>query len=1197
MHALRWSLQAAARQQPASAVPARMSLMLEALCTQFGIGDVIMPKSGGDEIDRQLAGIVSKLDDAHRSATGTLNAAALEKSRVSYDVHQDSLARFREGSRKGVCELFRSQCASGNNIYIKGSAKPINSASLRGTGKAGSGDLIKLCTSNACSLATSQTIVALQNPQAASDIFGDELGRRLPLPKIGDRVTDNVTFSSIRQRFDLEKGEAGKVLLRVHTDATLDVAAIRKRGNDEMETKLNPAQSRLNVELLVEINSQGEVRPVRLDYDYAAQPVLGIEVENLSRQAKTVAKRQVQQQAAADPSATAQPPAPTRRKLPKTPGQQQPAQSAERRSMRLPKPVRRFTRSMSFSAAGKQSRPQPAAEAVSARPDGQRSGESPATASVVTPPPAQLPPQPPATASVAAPPPSQLPPQPPAADVVAASKVAAQDDVVATGSEPVAPVPIKPAPAKIDIRQIESAVWIDEDEDLPAEVSNDVLAAVNGALDLANGLIERDENAAAAALRMLASSGVLADALHSQAHRFLIALDSHVTAMDSDQFEQFARAINSPEVVAAEAMLAKPSLFSHNPMIIDKCRHIADMLGKLRRIAGGVGPASVDRVSDSDRQFVRSALEKFAGEMERNTSEIEYEPLGAKVRQRFAQSELGTIAADSRHDYVCKDFLDEAASGSYKILAGEGQPYRWLVNPLGLTGGRQDFRQKTAERLLELCDGRKAQALALSRVLTVETGELIKPAEENLRAVTPDPRLQFSIQAAANDSIEVTVECQDALRQYDPDDDSRLQELNPNFSSWQGKLQLQVAADGTVTPLADSRKAVLVPRGGEVSDFADYRVAAASRSDDWNALSGIDKDFLIEFIAELDTENNRRAEQMVADSGLFRQNLTRLGEDGVLDDTQITSINQRLELMADVQRRMERLISEQVAGADVRAQIAEHVRNAKTDLELLQFDIDEKKNGWARGDMRPDRIHGLNSLLDALKLRMSSLAGNLSWFEEQADALAGRSGDPAGQRSPAARTTAAVLQAEASYAAVTESFAAALDAGVELEDAATDLLSELSGRRRQILSDLRSIRDGKLPSYSYGTGAAEPRLSDAGDQIRLNLKKFKPLPAAHPQLSEGQLVDLRVRHFLDEHPQFRSFFSNFSGCRAAHLAESIGGRDWGTIKREFVDDAASKPRPMVSTITPAARFAEEGFAASYGGVNVAAQDTSPPPMR
>ena len=1135
IHILRWSLQAAARQQQnPDAVVARMSFMLEALCAQFDAGDVMLPKNRSDDMDTQLAGIVRQLSQARRQANGKLDAAELDSSRISYDVHPDSLERFRESSRKGVCEQFRSQCADGNNIYVKGGDKPINSSSLRGQAKAGSSDLLRLCNGNGkCSLAVSRAIVALQNPQAASDLFGSEPGRRLPLPEVGGQPADNVTFGSIRQRFDLKRGEAGKVLLRVHTDAVLDVAATKKRHSVGLESKLNPAQSKMSVDLLLEVSARGEVKPVRMDYDYSAQPVLGIEVEDGSQMARRVKTAAIQEAANSRPNGDGS--ARTRRQLPAPPSAPSRDQSG-RRSLRLPKPVRQLVRSMSVSAS---ERPAPA------RPDAGPAGEKN----------------------------SGLPP-------AASPRPAAPADL---------PPPGKPAPAsapapKIDMRTIESPVWFEEDDDLPATASNDVLAAVDGALALADSLIEGQADAAAGALQVLASSGVRADAAHNQSHRFSVALAGHVSAMDTNQFDKLNRTINSPEMAAIEAALAAPSRFTHNSLSMDKCRHAADMIGKIRQ-AGGGGFAPAAAVSDSHRQIAGDAIGKFTGELERSTSELDYPPLGARVGQRFSAGELATLAADAQHDYVCKDLLDEAATGSYKVLPGEGQPYRWLVNPLGLAGRPQQFRQTVAQRLLDLCQGRKPQTLALSRVLAQESGELIKPAAESLRAVAADPRLDFSLQAAADGSIEVTVDCQDALRQYDPDDDAQQrQELNPNFSSWQGQLKLQVAVDGTVTPIGDSRKAVLVARGGAVSDFADYRVAAAAEP---AAPIGAIMEFMGEFAARLDAEQGRRVRQMAADAGLIRDNLEKLQDAKAVDADQVAAVNQRLDLMADMQRRMESLISEQVGGADVKDRISEHVRNARTDLELLQFDMDEKKIGWARGDMNSAQIYGIHGILDALKLRMGNLAENLSWFAEQADALSGRGGDPAGQRSPAARTAAAQLQTEAAYAAVAESFAAALDAGETLDDGQTDLLGELSRRRREILVNVQRVQNGQLPTYSYGRGAAGEEQRRASDQVSLDLKKFRNLPSAHPLLSEGQLVDLRIRHFLDEHPRFRPFFGNFSDCYAAHLVEATGSRDWGTIRREFVDTAGGSERVVASTITPAARFAEEGFAASYKGANVA----------
>ena len=1153
MHALRWSLLAAARQDGASPA-ARMSFMLEALCARFEAGDVKMAVGGSDRMAEQLKAIVGKFEQARRQAKGSLDASKLQGARVSYNLDPGSLERFPEDSRKGVCTRFRDLYAGSRNIYVKGSDKPVNGASIQGRSKAGSGDLIELCSNNKrMSLAASRALVALHDPQAASDIFGDRLGL-LPLPEINGKPAENVTFGSTKQHVELEKAGKDRIRMRVHIDAVLDVAAAKsRRGEVALEAKLNPAQSDIALDLHLEVNGKGEVKPVRMDYSYRAQPVIGISAEDradIARQAKTVARKE------ADAINNPQPPAgnegeeqATRRRLPPTPGQSGPPErpAGRSRSTSISKVVKRFKPPSSAPAADKiRSQPKDATP---------RTEDS---VGVQTPRPA---------GATAAPPPS--------ADDVARNERKSAIAAVLSKAQPVAPQPA-------DILTMESPVWLEEEDahDVAASASNDVLSGINGVVRLVDGLIENDAAGAAGALQMLASSGASADAPPSEKYAFSNALARYVASLDTHEHSQLVRAITGPEVTAAKSALSQPSQLSGIEPIRNQVKHVSSIIDQIRR-AAGVASLDVQPPTASQQESARAAVEMFVREAEQNSSEVTYPPLGVDAQNRFSAADLGSIQADGQHEYVCKDLLDEARDASCRIVQDDGSR-RWLMDP---TFKPFRSRQDTAERLLAFCDGNRQQALSLSRVLVRETGELIKPAEVQLRAVQSDPPLGFSVHKRDDGSIEVTVDCSCALREYDPDDDSqRPRQYNPNFSSWRGQLRLQVAPDGAVAPIADSRQAVLVERQGEVSDFADYRAKVEGYSEEIERGSAEFAENMLEIIKLIDFEQNLRAESMATDPRLVREGMGSLADAGALDARQVAFVNQRLEVMAEMERCAASMMAEQAAGGGDSRQLAEYARNCMNDLELMQREMDANKLGWVRGDMARASIFGIHTVLNAMKTRMGTLAAGMRTTAERADA-AGRS--LPGQPSPAARVAAARLQTEAAYAAVVEAFADALDAGLQLGDAQTDLLQELSRRRRLIIEDEARVLAGEDPKHEYGIGADDRQFEDAARQISLNLKSFQPLPAAHAQLSEEQLVQTRIEHFVSENPSFRDFFSGFSECRAAHLTESINSRDWGTVKERFVDSFGSASRTVESAIVPAAGFEEESFAAGYGGVNAA----------
>ena len=1134
INTLRWRLASAAQSEGSGSIAARMNFMLEELCSQFKTGKMQMPQDGSEDMGKQLDRIFNQIKQAYQHKKGSLNAVELQNTRLSYDLDQGHLQQFSEGSRKGVCQQFRDKCAGCGNIFKKGHSHPINGESIKGNSKAGSKDLIDFCGNKQMSLAASRAIAVLQNPQAAGDIFGPELSKMLPLPEVGHHSADNVTFSSTKQRFELEKDkERGVLKMRIRTDAVLDVAASKNKNDGiSLETKLNPARSNIAVNLDLEINAKGEVKIAAMDYDYRAQPVIGIEVEDqatLMRRAKDAVMHKPQAHTS-QPVAPDQPP--ERRKLPPTPTAAEPFNKGLRKSMRarassISHAVVARARSLSVSA-------------------GLSSGKTgPTPAANKSPDKVELSP----------------------ADASAASKSPDKPELPLAGA-PAASKPSDEIASRPEILDRESDVWIGESS------SNDVLSGIAGMNRLFSSLNENNVNAAADALQALAGSGVLADASSSERGAFFTELSGYVTRLSHSEAEQLSRAIGSPEMNAVRDALAMPSTLTGNKMIQEKMKHVAYMIDQIRNALGKTYSRDLQSPSDSDRKRADAVIRKFVSAAEKSVSEIEYEPLGEQLNKRFSPEELGTLrAADPPYDCLCRDLLDEVVDGNYRIMPDQPDGVRKpLVNLRELSGqGIQKLRQTLAENLLALCGDRRQQTLSLSRVLAKETGEMIKPAFVELGAVQPDPPLAFSLQVQEDGSIEVTVDCQCALRKYDPDGkDKQGRQLNPNFSSWNGQLRLQVATDGTVTPAGDSRRAVLVNRSGEVSDFVDYQVA--KQPGDQN-LQG-----LITTLDDLKKEQNKQIQEMEKDPQLIRENMTKLHNNNVVNADKVSVVDRWLHNMDEMQRRIEEMT---VAGLGKQSDVVRKARDHIVDLELMFAAADQYRNTWPQGSI--DDVYTIQAIMDALKLRMSSLKENLQWFVEKVslDKVL------ANQQSPAARIAAARRQTEAAYAAVVESFADALDSGRELEDNQTALLTELAKRRHAIIEDERRVQAGQKPLHDYGLGVNEKDFDMLGRNILKELKAYKSLPAAHEHLSEEQLVQLRVQNFMDENLEFRPFFENFVSYRAAHSSELDSGQDWGKIRKRFIDNpGGSVNRVVESRITPAARFEEERFAANYGGINV-----------
>ena len=314
--------------------------------------------------------------------------------------------------------------------------------------------------------------------------------------------------------------------------------------------------------------------------------------------------------------------------------------------------------------------------------------------------------------------------------------------------------------------------------------------------------------------------------------------------------------------------------------------------------------------------------------------------------------------------------------------------------------------------------------------------------------------------------------------------------------------------------------------------------------------------------------------------------LDLLADDAVNGD-QYRVLESRIEFLQDARNQLAQMDS---VPADNAEAYLEQMSNLNSDIKLVQQDLAARAAVWIN-QAPPEHGEAIATTMAALTVAYSDTAEQIQDVatDTQAalDELQGNF-DQVVTGALSARAQFAQMQAQANssvYGAIAQK-AGEFIGTVPVQDTVSPLCAEIASRSADIAAKIDDYESGVGPLPEFGPGAKGRQLKKLTAQIEKQLDKNEKLPASHPQLSEAQLVEIRVNHFLKKHPdsQLNQLFDNREFQFKKAMVKELSNGDWGPVEKTLHDvDSQGRIHTLKSKIVPASSMDNVPSFIHYGG--------------